>query len=535
MIDNNASLVIINAKIWTGDSNTPRAEAAAIKDDKFIAVGSQKEIEKFINEKTEVIDAKGNLIVPGLIDSHIHFIEGGFHLASVQLRDASTPKEFIERIKSFANSIDPGTWITGGDWDHELWGGELPRCDWIDSVSPGNPVWISRLDGHMALANSLAMKLAGVDKTTKDIKGGTIVRYENGEPTGLFKDNAMYYVGKDEPYPSEKMIDRALTAAMNYVASLGVTSIHHMGSWGDIAAFSRAYKNNKLITRIYSSVPLSSWSKLKDTVGAKGTGDAWLKIGGLKGFVDGSLGSHTAAFFEPFIDSPSDSGLLVNSKEDLYEWISNGDKHSLQILVHAIGDRAISMLLDIYKQVIEENGKRDRRFRIEHAQHIHPKDFIRFKELSIIPSMQPYHTIDDGRWAEKVIGPERIKTTYAFRTLLDYGVKPAFGSDWYVAPPSPMEGIYAAVTRRTIGGKNPTGWVPEQKISVEEALRAYTSDAAFASFDEEIKGVIKPGLLTDFVVLDKNIFEIPPEEIVNTNVVTTFVGGKKVYPGEEKN
>jgi predicted amidohydrolase YtcJ len=321
---------------------------------------------------------------------------------------------------------------------------------------------------------------------------------------------------------------------MKYVNERGVTTVHNMGSWSDLEAFARGAKANSLTTRIYAAVPLADWQKLRDVVAAKtyggadGRGDAWLRLGLLKGFVDGSLGSHTAAFHKPFDDAPSDSGLLVNTPEDLYTWISGADKAGLHVTVHAIGDRANGLLLDTYERVQKENGARDRRFRVEHAQHLAPQDIPRFAQLDVIPSMQPYHAIDDGRWAEKYIG-ERIATTYAFRSLLDARAQPVFGSDWFVAPPSPLEGIYAAVTRRTLDDRNPDGWVPQQKITVDEALRAYTATAAYASFEESIKGVIAAGKLADLVMIDRDIFTIPPEQIRDAQVKLTVVGGKQVY------
>jgi len=522
-------LVILNSKIWTGNNEHQWAEALAVEKDKIIAVGANKEISKLIDQDTHVIHADGKFVAPGFIDSHVHFLTGGFHLASVQLRDASSPEEFIQKIKDFAGTIEPGIWITGGNWDHTNWGGEMPTCEWIDSVTQKNPVWVNRLDGHMALANSLAMESANVKKDIQDIKGGTIVRGQDGFPTGIFKDNAMTVIDNVEPEPSDQMKARALDAAIKYVAQHGVTSVHHMGSWDDLAVFEQAKKEGKLKIRISAAIPLSTWKKLKIKIENEGAGDLWLRIGGLKGFADGSLGSHTAAFFDPFTDAPDNTGLLVNSPEDLLQWIKDGDKAKLQVIVHAIGDRANNIMLNIYEQVIRENGERDRRFRIEHSQHLSPADIPRFHQLNIIASMQPYHLIDDGRWAEKVIGPERIKTTYAFRTLLDTGAKLAFGSDWYVAPPIPLEGIYAAVTRRTLDDKNPDGWVPEQKITVEEALRAYTIDAAFASFEENYKGSIEPGKLADLVILDRDITQIAPEEIRNVKVLKTIVGGEIVF------
>jgi predicted amidohydrolase YtcJ len=325
---------------------------------------------------------------------------------------------------------------------------------------------------------------------------------------------------------------RALDSAMTYVAERGVTSVDHMGGWGDLAVFERAKAMGALRTRIAAAVPLATWARLRDTVAARGHGDAWLRIGGLKGFVDGSLGSHTAAMLEPFTDAPNDRGLFVNTPEDLYAWTSGADKAGLQVMVHAIGDSAIRTQLNIYQRVEQENGARDRRFRIEHAQHIAPSDIPRIAQLHVIASMQPYHAIDDGRWAERVIGPERARGTYAFRSLLDAGATLAFGSDWFVAPATPLEGIYAAVTRRTLDDRHPGGWVPEQKITVEQALRAYTTGGAYAAFREKELGALAPGMLADLVLLDRDITRVAPETIRDARVMLTMVGGRVVYDRE---
>ena len=532
--DTSITLAVVNARAWTGDPQRPWADGIAISGERIAAVGSSAEIRKLTGSGARVIDARGMMLVPGFIDSHVHFLDGGFGLASVQLRDAKTPSEFIARVNAFAASAPPGTWITEGNWDHERWGGELPRREWIDSVTPNTPVWVNRLDGHMGLANGAALRAAGVTRATADVEGGTIVRDSSGEPTGVLKDNAMALVGRVVPPPSNEQLDRALDAAMQFVAEQGVTSVHHMGSWSDLAVFERAHAARRLRTRIYAAVPLSTWERLRDTVAARGRGDAWLKRGALKGFVDGSLGSHTAAFFDPFSDAPHDRGLLVNTPDDLYAWTSGADRAGLHVMVHAIGDRAINLILGIFDRVARENGSRDRRFRVEHAQHIAPSDLPRFASLGVIASMQPYHAIDDGRWADKVIGVERARTTYAFRSLLDTRARVAFGSDWYVAPPTPLEGIYAAVTRRTIDEKRPEGWVPEQKISVEEALRAYTIDAAYAEFAESQKGSLVRGKLADFVLIDRDLTRIPPETIRDARVTMTVVGGNAVFDRRER-
>jgi predicted amidohydrolase YtcJ len=523
-----ADMIITNAKIWTGNSVQPFAEAMAVSGDTVLAVGSAREIMKFRNSGTEVSDLEGKFVTPGFIDSHIHFLMGSSNLASVQLRDAATPEEFIRRLGDFARTQKPGTWITGGDWDGKGWE-TLPERSWIDSVTGENPVFVSRLDGHMGIANSLAMKLAGLDRRIKNIEGGTIVRDGSGELTGVFKDNAMDLIFNKIPSSSDEETDKALQTGMQYLSSNGVTSVHAVdaGSYAD--AIVRLRNNGKLIIRVYAMTPVSAWESLKNKIESEGKGDKWIKYDGVKGFVDGSLGSHTAAFIEPYTDMPSDSGFFVNSEEDLYSWISNSDRAGLQVSIHAIGDKAINFLLNTYERTEQENGPGDRRFRIEHAQHIAPADIERFAKLNVIASMQPYHAIDDGRWAVEVIGPERIKTTYAFKSLFDAGATVAFGSDWPVAPATPLEGIYAAVTRRTLDDRNPEGWVPDQKITVEQALKGYTVNGAYASFEEKIKGTLEPGKLADFTVLSEDITSIDPVKILETRVLQTYVGGRKVY------
>jgi len=528
---------VVTGKIWTGDPEHPWAEAMAISGDSIVAIGDLSEVKPWIGSetKTTTTDTAG-LIVPGFIDSHTHFIDGGLKLSSVQLRDAKTPKEFIRRIAAFAKTVKPGKWITGGSWDHQNWGGELPEKSWIDSVTKDNPVWINRLDGHMLLANSLALKLAGLDDNVKDIKGGEIIR-KNGKITGLLKDNAKEMVNKINPLPDAEQKDAALEQAMNYVASNGVTSIVSVtgtgyGNYFDV--YQRAHDKGKMITRIYAVSELENWQQLAAQIKSKGRGDNWLSYGGVKGFVDGSLGSHTAAFMHPFSDAPTDSGFFVIPEALLYKRLKSADSAGLQLFVHAIGDRSIHTLLNIYERIEKEDGPRDRRMRMEHAQHILPADVARFAKLGIIASVQPYHAIDDGRWAEKVIGHERAKTTYAFKSLLDAGAKLTFGSDWFVAPASPMLGIYAAVTRRTLDDKNPEGWIPEQKITVEQALKGYTIQAAYATFSDKQKGSLQKGKLADYVILEKDITKIDPVQIKDVKILSTVVGGKEVYKNPVK-
>ena len=528
-----ADIMITGGVVWTGlSSGGPQRGAVAIARGKILAVGDSAELARYVGPRTEVVRADGGLVLPGLADAHTHFTDGGFQLASLDLRDAATPQEFVRRIAAFAQTRKRGEWILGGDWDHTLWrGAPLPRHEWIDSVTPDNPVFVNRLDGHEALANAAAMKAAGVTRGTAAPAGGEIVRdARTGEPIGIFKDRALDLIGRAIPPPSPEQRDSALARALAHAASLGVTATAHMSaSWEDLASYRRLERAGRLTLRVAVYLPLESWRTVADTVGRLGPGDDWVKIGGLKGYMDGSAGSRTAYFFQPYSDSAGYSGLLQHPEADMRQWIGAADAAGLQIAVHAIGDRANAILLAIYDSVARAHGPRDRRFRVENAQHLRPEDIPLFGKLGVIPSMQPYHAIDDGRWVQQRIGPERIKTTYAFRTLLDTGAKLAFGSDWTVAPLDPILGVYAAVTRRTLDGKNPGGWVPQQKITVAEALRAYTVGSAYATFDEAKRGVLAPGYDADVVVIDRNLFTLPPDSLDRARVRYTIVGGKVVF------
>lgn len=527
---------VIVGKIWTGNPEKPWAEAMAVAGDTLMAIGSKEEMQALTGKDTKTTDAgHDHLVVPGFIDSHSHFVESGFELASVQLHEAKTKKEFIQRIADYAKTLKPGTWIIGGNFDHHNWGGELPNHTWIDSVTKDNPVWVNRIDGHMALANEAALKLAGITNEVKDVKGGEVIRVK-GQITGLFKDNALNYIRSAVPHPTPEQEQAAFDAAMDYYAARGITSVVTVpgtgyGDYFDV--LKRAAKKGNFKTRIYAVAELKNWQKIAKQIKEEGTGDKWLRFGGVKGFVDGSLGSHTAAFMKPFTDAPRDSGFFVVPANVLYQRIKSADSANLHLLIHAIGDRSINTLLNLAERLEKENGKKDRRFRIEHAQHILPSDIKRFKGLDILASVQPYHAIDDGQWAETIIGHERAKTTYAFRTLMDEGAKLVFGSDWFVAPADPLLGIYAAVTRRTLDNKNPEGWIPEQKVTVEEALKAYTINGAYGTFEEKIKGSLQKGKLADFVILDKDITKIDPVQIQSVKVLSTVVGGKQVFKAKD--
>jgi predicted amidohydrolase YtcJ len=529
-----ADLVLVNGKIWTVDDKQLEAEAVAVLGNRIAAVGSTEEIRKWVGANTKVIDLQGKRVTPGFNDSHVHFLDGGMGLASVQLRYARTPEEFRDRIRDFAAKLPKGRWVLNGNWDHENWNPPaLPTRRLIDAVTTDNPVFINRLDGHMCLANSLALKLAGVRRETPDPPGGTIVRDEDGEPTGVLKDAAMNYVYKVIPSPSEEVMAEAIRAALAYAAENGVTSVQDMSASPEVfGAYQKLLANGELTARVYGIQPLSEWGRLARVGVRAWFGNDKLKVGGLKGFADGSLGSTTALFFEPYLDAPKTSGLPSDEmfpEGKMLDNILGADKAGLQIAVHAIGDKANKTILDMFAEVEKRNGARGRRLRIEHAQHLRPEEIKRFGAERVIASMQPYHAIDDGRWAENRIGPNRAKGTYAFRSLLDAGAMLAFGSDWFVAPMEPLMGIYAAVTRRTLDGKRPQGWVPEQKITVAEAVRAYTMGSAYASGDEKVKGSIEVGKLADLVVLSADIFKIDPVEIEKAKVVMTIFEGKVIY------
>ena len=524
--------VYLNGNFWTGDARQAKAEAVAIASGNIVALGSTADIRKLATDKTRVVDLKGGHVVPGFIDNHVHFINGGLALDQVDLRDAATPAEFSRRIAQAAAKLPKGRWIKDGNWDHELWNGQLPTRDWIDKDTPETPVFVSRLDGHMALANSVVLKLAGIDAKTPDPAGGTIVRDKSGRPTGVLKDTAMSLVTKVMPPTSDDELEQALNRAMEHAASLGVTQVHDMGGLEDfrvLELYRRTRQQDKLRLRIYSFVPLADEQQAVTFKQRNGAGDAWLRWGGVKGFVDGSLGSTTAWFHRPYDDEPNTSGLTMVDPEQLRTQIVAADKAGLHVAVHAIGDRANDWLLGAYAKIEQAGPKKDWRFRIEHAQHLTPAAIKQFGPLGVVASMQPYHAIDDGRWAEKRIGAERLKGTYAFRSLIDAGAHLTFGSDWPVAPLDPLTGIYAAVTRRTLDGANPNGWQPQEKITVAEALRSYTAENAWAGFQENKVGVLKPGALADFAVLSKDLFTTPPNEITNIKVVRTVVGGKDVF------
>ena len=533
-----ADVIITNAKIWTVDKAHPQAEAVAVLGDRIIAVGTSAEIDAWHGPQTKVFDAHGKLLLPGFNDAHVHFVDGGDHLSQVQLKDAASPKEFADRIAQRARTTPKGEWVTGGDWDEQKWSpAELPTKVLIDPVTPDTPVWVNRYDGHESLANTVTLKLAGITSKTQDPAGGQIVRDAQGNPTGVLRDSAQDLVTKVMPAMTHTHRLRAIKQAMDHAASMGVTSVQDMNPpYDDVKVYSELEEKNQLTVRIYAAPMETDWKDQAKVGIRRAFGTPMLRLGAVKGYADGSLGSETAYFFDAYTDDPNSHGLLSDEMHPVSAMAARlkaADAAGLQLCVHAIGDKAISTMLDIFEQIEKANGKRDRRWRIEHSQHMAAKDFARYAKLGVIASVQPYHAIDDGRWAEKRIGADRVKRTYAFRTFMDNGVRLAFGTDWSVAPLSPMWSIYAATTRATLDGKNPDGWVPEQKLKVAEAVEAYTMGSAYAEFQEKDKGSITVAKLADFVVLSDDIFKIPLASIKNVKVEATFLGGKLVYGGLE--
>ena len=528
----------INGKIYTVNENQPYAEAVIVERNKIKFVGTTQEARKFIDASTEVIDLEGKLMLPGFNDSHLHFTSGGHYLLGINLRPALSKEEFVEIIQSYIlkRSLPVETWITGGRWDHELWPDKsLPTKELIDPVSENTPVFVSRIDGHVGLANSKALELAGITKNTPDPAGGLIERDEDGNPTGILKDNAMDLVFKVIPPPSlEENIEAALRA-LEETRKLGITSVQDLTQPDEFEAYKKILADGNLTCRIYSIWPIDKYEDIVRGGVTVHTDEGLIKRGGLKGYADGSLGASTAWFFEPYVQDPTTSGLAIDivTNGNLEKWATDADRNRLQICTHAIGDRANAFMLDLYAKIKNVNSPWERRFRIEHAQHIRQEDIKRFKEVGVIASVQPYHCIDDGVWAEKRIGPERIKTTHPYNSLLKSGAVVAFGTDWPVAPLNPLYGIYAAVTRQTVDGKNPNGWIPEEKISVEDAIKCYTLNAAFASFEEKLKGSIEIGKLADFVVLSGDILSIDPVKIKDVKVEMTIFNGEIVYQREE--
>jgi predicted amidohydrolase YtcJ len=521
-----------NGLIRTMNEQQPLAEALVVDGDRLTFVGSSSAARECAGLGAEVFDLGGRLVLPGFHDCHTHFVLGGFSLDGINLRACRSAAAFVDTMARFAANRE-GQWITGGTWDHEPWENHrLPRREMIDHIAKNTPVFVHRLDGHMALANSLALSLAGVTRDTPDPPGGAIEKDPvTGDPTGILKDTAMDLVTRVIPKPSQREIESAVRKALREAARNGITTVHDISEEEHIPVFQKLGREGHLTCRIYARLPIAGYQDLVNRGVERGSGTRHVRLGSLKAFTDGSLGSNTALFFEPYENDPSTKGLAMEivTSGDLRAWAIDVDRHHLQLSIHAIGDRANDLTLDLFEEIQRVNPGWDRRFRIEHAQHVRAEDFPRFARAGVIVSAQPYHCIDDGVWAEGRIGAARCATTYAFRSFLDAGVRVCFGSDWTVAPLSPLLGIYAAVTRATLDGKHPGGWIPDQKISVEEAIRCYTLDGSYASFDETHTGTLQPGKLADFIVLSEDIVSIDPVRIPQVAVEMTFVGGECVW------
>ncbi len=523
-------VVIVNAKVHTVDATMPAAQAIAVCGEIIARVGSTEDVRRMAGPATRVIDAQGRLVVPGFNDAHVHLIDGANEIVGVDLRPAKDEADFVRRLGEYARRLPKGRWILGGYWDHEAWPGKaLPTRKLIDAATPDHPVFVQRLDGHMAVANGLAMKLAGVTRATKAPDGGAIERDASGEPAGVFKDNAMGLVFKAVPAPTlDETIEKA-RAALTHAASLGVTTIQDMtASPTELRAYQALRAGGELTARIYA-IQNHGIEGLKAAGITTGFGDDWLRVGGIKLFADGSMGSATAAFFAPYDSDPKTSGLLLQPPDALEKAVFDADADGFQPVVHAIGDRANAIVLDIFERLQQARGARDRRPRIEHAQVVRAADKPRFKALGVIASIQPSHCIDDMRWAEQRIGKARSADAYNFKSFVDAGARIAFGTDWYVEPLNPMLGLYAAVTRQFPDGTPPGGWFPNERITMAQAVEYYTLGSAYAEFAESRKGSLTAGKLADLVVLSHDLFTIAPAEILKTRPVLTMVGGRVVF------
>jgi predicted amidohydrolase YtcJ len=528
--DGRADLVVLNAKVHTVDPDRPAAQAVGVHAGRITRVGTDAEVRRLAGASTRVIDAGGRLVLPGFNDAHVHLLWGAEELVGVDLRPAKNARELAARLAAYAARVPRDSWILGGYWDHEAWPGRvLPAHDAIDAATPDHPVFVKRLDGHMGLANTLAMRRAGITRDTKSPDGGSIVRDADGNPTGIFKDNAMDLITRAVPEPTlAETIDKT-RAALKHAASLGVTTLQDMTASGiELRAYQTLRASGELTARIYS-IQNHGIAGVRDAGVMTGFGDEWLRIGGIKIFSDGSMGSATAALFDPYSDQPETSGLLIHTPADLERAIFDADAAGFQVIVHAIGDRANALVLDAFERLVAARGVRDRRARIEHAQIVRKSDRKRFRELGVIASIQPSHAIDDMRWAEARIGRTRCEVAYNVGAFVTAGARMAFGTDWFVEPLDPMLGLYAAVTRQATDGTPSGGWFPDERITIEQAIEYYTMGSAYAEFAESWKGSITEGKAADLVVLSRDILTASPREILDTNAVYTIVGGRVVY------
>lgn len=524
-----------NAIVYSYDSKIKKSffhEAIVVKDGKIAFVGSFKEAKNKFKKFDKEIDLKGNLVLPGFIDSHTHMIWGGLSLRRLDLRNCKSKEEFISKIKLYAEQNPEVYWILGGNWDHEDFETpELPSKEWIDQTVKDRPVFLTRIDLHMGVANSKALELAGISANTQVPDGGEILKDKNGQPTGILKDKAIDFIDKVIPKPNFKEFDEALDTAQNYALANGVVAVFDVTQKEEIEVFKEFDRKEKLKVKVFARVPIEYFYEKRIEDVAKRFNGKMFKILALKAFADGSLGSSTAYFFDSYEDKTDYYGLPMDILSDgkLEDMTLKGIKNGWKISIHAIGDRANYEVLKIYENAAGLPEFLNKKHMIEHCQHLREEDIIKFSNLNVIASVQPYHLFDDGAWAEKKIGKRRARYTYAFKSLLNIGAIVAGGSDWPVVDLNPLLGIYSAVTRQTSCGKYLNGWIPEEKISVEEAVLMYTYNAALALEMENELGTIEQGKAADFAVLDKNIFEINPESIKETKVLMTVINGNVVF------
>jgi predicted amidohydrolase YtcJ len=522
------SRLFLKGKIYTMDRTLPRVQAVAIEGNRILAVGSDEEArEQTRGVGWEVLDLEGKAVVPGFIDCHVHFLGFALGLRGLDFKVVDSLEGALELVGECTRKRGPGEWITGFGWDHHGWQGGFPRKEDLDHVAPENPVALRRKDGHLMWVNSLALERARIDEETPDPPGGEIERDEQG-PTGILKERALELVEEILPQPSPQTRQEALREAIGKAQRLGLTGIHDCEGAEALADFQTLLAQGELGLRVYMMIPQESLEKAI-TLGLKtGFGNALLRLGHLKLFADGSLGSQTAHMLEPFYGQPDNCGIPVLSRDELQDIVERASEAEIACAVHAIGDAANRKVLDIFTQLRAKGVRGGLRHRIEHAQLLHPDDIPRFKQLGIIASMQPIHATSDMVMADRYWG-ERARYSYAWRSLLDSGARLALGSDCPVESLDPLTGIHAAVTRQRASGEPEGGWYPQERLTVAEAVHAYTLGAAYASGEERAKGSIAPGKLADLVVLSRDIFEIRPGEILETEVLYTIFDGRVVY------
>ena len=521
-----ADLIVVNANIYTVDEAQPKASAFAVRDGRFLAVGD--DVSGHRGPGTVVIDARGATVLPGLIDSHAHLAGLGASLQVLDLRQAGSADEIVEMVREAVGKAQPGAWIQGRSWDQTRWPGQqFPNADQLSSVSPDNPVYLTRVDGHAGWVNRKALEIAGVTSGTPDPPGGSIHRDKNGNLTGILVDRAQGLVGSKLPGPTREQIREQLATAARECARLGLTTVHDAGVGNDVLeSYRELIASHRLPLRVYAMIGgdgdlLREYLKRGPEIGD------YLTVRSVKLMGDGALGSRGAAMKEHYSDDPGNRGLLITDRETVERVARAAVKHGFQVNTHAIGDRANHEVLEAYGAVL--GGANDRRFRIEHAQIVCPEDFELFKKYSVVPSMQATHATSDMRWVEKRIGADRVRGSYAWRRFLSMGLPIPNGSDFPVEDPNPLWGFHASVTRQDHEGNPPGGWMPDQRMTRGEALKSWTINGAYAAFEEHEKGSITPGKLADFILLSDDIMEIPPEKILQTRVTMTVLGGEVVY------